>query len=201
MILTIASYKGGVCKTTTAVHLAAFLNEAAPTVLFDADPTKNATAWSQRRAQESLFPFRVAPSEASVRIAKDFEHKVIDSGQRPKEDELKLAVENSDLLVIPAVPSALDVDGLQQTLQALRRIGAQNYRVLITKVSPDMRPAAAELRQLLEAFGAPVFVSQIPRLKAFEKAAETGVVVSEVKDPMADRAWRAYEAAGEELGL
>ena len=57
MILTITSYKGGVGKTTSAVHLAAYLQTLAPTLLLDGDQTKNATAWSQRGKG---FPFRVA---------------------------------------------------------------------------------------------------------------------------------------------
>ena len=38
MIITIASFKGGVAKTTTAVHLAAYLQDRSPTLLIDGDP-------------------------------------------------------------------------------------------------------------------------------------------------------------------
>ena len=54
MIFSVASFKGGVGKTTTAVHLAAYLQTLAPTLLLDADQTKNATAWSQRGGWISL---------------------------------------------------------------------------------------------------------------------------------------------------
>ena len=42
MIITVASFKGGVGKTTTAVHLAAFLNESSPALLIDGDPNRSA---------------------------------------------------------------------------------------------------------------------------------------------------------------
>jgi len=38
MIITVASFKGGQAKTTTAVHLAAILHEQTPTLLIDGDP-------------------------------------------------------------------------------------------------------------------------------------------------------------------
>ena len=45
----------------------------------------------------------------------------------------------------------------------------------------------------------PLFAVDIPRLKAFEKAAAAGVTVAAVDDPRAQRAWEAYTAAGKEL--
>ena len=120
MIITVASYKGGVGKTTTAVHFAAYLQTLAPTLLLDGDITKNATAWSQRG---SGFPFRVAGIDQAAKLARDFKHIVIDTGQRPSVDELKAAAEGCDLLIVPAVPSALDTDGLGQTIRALQQIG------------------------------------------------------------------------------
>ena len=196
MIVTVASYKGGVGKTTTAVHLAAYFQTLAPTLLLDDDKTRNAINWSQRGRGLS---FRVAPADQAAKLARDFQHIVIDTGQRPTGDDLRAAAEGCDLLVVPAVPSALDTDGLGQTVAALQGIGATGFRVLLTRVPPDAAKDAAELRELMAELKAPVFAAEIPRLKAFEKAAGAGQIVSEADDRNAARAWEAYAAAGREI--
>src|SRR5262249_1318465 len=104
MIITVASYKGGVGKTTTAVHLAAYLQTLAPTLLLDGDDTRNATAWCKRGKG---FDFKVADEVQAARFARDFTHTVIDTGQRPKQVDLKVLSEGCDLLVVPAVPASL----------------------------------------------------------------------------------------------
>ncbi len=195
MIITVASYKGGVGKTTTAVHLAAYLQSLGSTLLLDGDQTRNATAWAERGAG---FPFRVAPIDHAAKLARDYKHIVIDTGQRPSGDDLKAAADGCDLLVVPTIPGALETDGLGQTVRALQRFGAK-FRVLLTSVPPDAAKEAAELRSLLEEANAPVFNGEIPRLKAFKKAAGSGCIVSRVKDREAARAWESCVAIGRQL--
>jgi chromosome partitioning protein len=49
MIVTLAGFKGGVGKTTTAVHLAAyFAQKSDKTLLIDGDPNRSATGWGKR---------------------------------------------------------------------------------------------------------------------------------------------------------
>lgn len=196
LIITVASYKGGVAKTTTAVHLAAYLQTLAPTLLLDGDDTRNATTWSQRGAG---FAFRVADEVQAARLSRNYEHTVIDTGQRPKQVDLKALSEGCDMLVIPAVPASLDTDGLVLTLQALQEIGAERYKVLLTKVPPAPEPEGPQLRADLTAQKIPLFAADIPRLKAFERACAAGVTVNEINDPRAWRAWTAYVAVGKEI--
>src|SRR3954454_13130542 len=80
VIITIASHKGGVGKTTTAFHLASFLQEQAPTLLLDGDETRNATAWCKRGRG---VPFTVADEVQAAKLAPRFTHIVIDTGQKP----------------------------------------------------------------------------------------------------------------------
>jgi chromosome partitioning protein len=134
-----------------------------------------------------------------MKLGKEFTHSVIDTGQRPSDADLKALAEGCDLLIIPAVPATMDSDGLRQTIEALQEMNAENYRVLITKSPPPPESEGINLRDALTRAGVPMFAANIPRLKAFERAAAAGVLVSQVDDPRAARAWEAYESAGKEV--
>jgi chromosome partitioning protein len=90
-------------------------------------------------------------------------------------------------------------DGLTHTLAKLNELKASRYKVLLTMVPPKPRTEGEQLRAMLIENDVPVFTAEIPRLAAFEKAAAEGVPVYAVKDNRAERAWKAYEAAGKEM--
>lgn len=195
MYLTIASYKGGVGKTTTAVHLAAYLQKLGSTLLIDGDPNRSATAWAKR----GEMPFQIADVAEGTYHARKFTHVVIDTEARPGAADLENLAKGCGLLVIPTVPSTLDTDALVLTLGAIRQLAPDKYRVLLTRVPPLPEQDGAQLRTLLVEKSIPVFKSEIPRLKSFEKAAAEGVPVNRVHDPRSQRAWEAYEAIGKEI--
>lgn len=201
MIVTIATYKGGVGKTTSAIHLAAYLNSLAPTALFDGDAIRAATKWQHRGTGKAL-PFDVHPIGLIGKEIGKYTHAVIDTEANPSPDDFKELADGCDLLIIPAEPETTATDGLYYTLQKL--ISAEktsSYRVLLTKVLPKPRSIEADkLRKALEAEHIPVFQSQIPFLGAFHKASTEGGLVSQLKDDRnAKRAWASYEAAGKEF--
>jgi chromosome partitioning protein len=196
--ITVAHYKGGVGKTTTAVHFAAYLQTLGPTLLIDGDPNRSATAWAKR----SGFPFRIVDEKEGAYQARNYQHVVIDTEARPGVADFEALAKGCDLLVIPSVPASLDTDALVLTLEAARKAGltTDKYRVLLTKVPPPPEQDGPQLRAVLREQGIPVFEAEIPRLKSFERAAAAGVPVYEVKqDSQAKRAWEAYEAAGKEF--
>jgi chromosome partitioning protein len=195
MKIAVVSFKGGVGKTTTAVHLAAYFQTKAPTLLLDGDGTRNAMAWSQR----GELPFKTALADQAAELMPQYTHTVIDTGQRPEMDDLRAAYAVCDLIVIPSAPASLDTDGLGQTIRAMREIGPDKFRVLLTKVARDAAKEVSEIRQLLAGLKAPILKAEIPMLKAFTKAATAGQTVNQVKDHNATRAWDSYVAAGKEL--
>src|SRR6201996_2691922 len=199
MIITITSYKGGVGKTTSAIHIAAHLQRLAPTLLVDGDAIRSASKWAQRGGEGGL-PFKVVSHAQMVSHIRDYQHIVVDTEGNPSDDDFRYLATNCDFLVVPAVPESVATDGLTHTLAKLRSVGARRHKVLLTMVPPKPRMEGQQLREMLVGEGIPVFETEIPRLAAFEKAAAEGVPVYAVKDDRnAARAWGTYEAAGKEI--
>lgn len=195
MIITVASFKGGVGKTTTAVHLASYFQLKSSTLLIDGDPNRSATAWNKRGG----LPFKIVDERQAARYARGFEHIVIDTEARPNEEDLQALAGGCDLLVIPTTPDALALDALFLTVEALSKIGAESYRILLTCVPPKPSRDGDEARKLLLGQKLPVFKGEIRRRVAFQKASLAGVHVNKVIDPRAEDAWADYYAVGREI--
>ncbi len=197
MIITVAAFKGGVGKTTSSVHLAALLQESKPTLLIDGDPNRSATGWSRR----GKLPFEVVDERQMAKAAQRYAdgYIVIDTEARPEEEDLKTLADGCDLLIVPTTPDALSLDALRQTISALKSLGNDRFRVLVTMVPPKPSRDGEEARAMLGGAGLPLFDGSIRRLVAFQKAALAGVTVGEVADPRAKEGWQDYRRVGEEV--
>jgi chromosome partitioning protein len=195
MIITVAGFKGGVGKTTTAIHFAAYLQNTAPTLLIDGDPNRSASVW----ARAGKLPFKVVDERQATREARNFEHIVIDTKARPEREDLKALAEGCDLLIVPTKPDALSLDALLLTIRDLQAVNASNYRVLVTMVPPRPSKDGDEALAMFQQADIPVFQSYIRRLVAFEKAALAGVAVRDATDPRAIEGWSDYYNAAKEV--
>ncbi len=196
MIVSCVAFKGGVGKTTSAVHLATYLQQRAPALLIDGDPNRSVL---RRWAQPGKLPFQVLDEREAMVHARNFEHLVIDSQIRPQdEDELRSLAKISTLLIIPTTVEVLSLDALLQITRVLRDMKA-DYRVLLTMVPPRPTRDVDDARALLNNAHIPIFQRAVRRLVAHQKAALAGVPVYEVADPRAAEAWSDYEAVGQEI--
>jgi chromosome partitioning protein len=192
-IISITGNKGGVAKTTTAIHLAAFLAFNNNTLLIDADPNRTALKWSQR----GNLPFKVVSEKESLKYIAASEFIIIDTPARPDSEDLKEIANNCNLLILPSAPDVLGLEALLETAAAL---GAGiNYRALLTIVPPLPNKQGQIMLAELKEQGIPVFETVINRSTSFQAAALAGVTVSEIKTTLATAAAASYVKFGKEV--
>ncbi|KYC39595.1 chromosome partitioning protein ParA [Scytonema hofmannii PCC 7110] len=143
MIITLASFKGGVAKTTSAIHLACYFSKLGTTLLVDGDPNRSATGWAKR----GELPFKVVDLLQASMHSRNFEHVVIDTAARPSREDLEALADGCNLLVLPTTPDALAMDALLQTVDTLKTLGSDRYRVLLTIIPPAPRQTGQQARE------------------------------------------------------
>lgn len=115
MIVALLNQKGGVGKTTLALHLAGkWAAKGRRVVLVDADPQGSALDWSEQRAQqrgERVFSVLGLARETLHRelpaIAADFDHVIVDGAPRVT-GVARSALLAADVVLVPATPSPFD---------------------------------------------------------------------------------------------
>lgn len=152
MIFAFASQKGGVGKTTLALHLAHAIALAKKRVLLaDGDPQGSAASWAAAREDKPPFPVVGMAHNTLHRdlpdIAKDYDHVVIDSP--PRVSALaRSAILAADLVLIPVQPSSYDVWAAAETVGLVEE--AQQFK-------PEIRAAFLINRRIINtAIGAEV---------------------------------------------
>ena len=196
MIITMTSFKGGVGKTTSAIHLATYLYQKRGSVLLvDGDDNRSCLSW----AENNRLPFKVVDEKAAPKYYRNYENVIIDTAARPDREELEALAEGCDLLIVPCTPDSLAIKALSLTIKALKEIGTDKYRILLTIVPPKPTRDGEETREMLTKAGLSMFETGIRSAIAFKRAALQGIPVYEVKDRRAKDAWSDYVAVGEEI--
>ena len=120
----VASSKGGVGKTTIATHLAAQAAlDGHRTVLIDADPQRSSTRWAERRSdlETAVLPIDGTRRNWQKLVPDDVQRTVIDAPAGATADSLEAFLEYADTLVVPILPSTLDIDATVPFLNAIAK--------------------------------------------------------------------------------
>src|SRR4051812_47213760 len=124
MHLVVGSLKGGVGKSTSAVHLALGLAREGRTLLIDADPQGSALGWSELASADTGQDFpavivSLPTRDLARRVAqlqRDYRHIVIDTGPGHPEI-LRSALRAADVLVVTMAPTLVEVHRLGPTFE------------------------------------------------------------------------------------
>ncbi|MBI1380961.1 MAG: AAA family ATPase [Planctomycetaceae bacterium] len=144
MIIGLLNQKGGVGKTTLAVHMAdALARRGCKVLLIDADPQGSALDWAAARTGEPLFPVAGMPKPLIHKevpgLVKDYDHIVIDGPPRVY-DVARSAIMASDVVIVPVQPSPYDVWAAKEVVELLHE--ARVYK-------PDLKSAFAINRKIV----------------------------------------------------
>lgn len=195
-IFAVVNTKGGVGKTTTAVHLATMLARQGKTLLIDGDPQASAASWAAWRRDED----RGTPSPTTTclagkailsegkQLARGFDHVVVDAGGRDSAG-LRSALLLAEKAIIPIGASNLDAAAMTDLLTVVELARDYNpdldVRVLLTRVDPRTKDAA-EMLEFLREQNLSVLPTKVCERVAFRRAIGEGAIVQEIgKDPVA----------------
>jgi len=174
-IITITGFKGGVGKSTSAIHIASFLSGMAKMLVVDGDQNRTCINWANRGS----LPFTIVDQRQAVKMVAGHDYVLIDIPARPDTDDLKELSKGCDLLILPTTP---DVVSLEPLLEFTKNISDTPYRVLLTIVPPAPNKEADAIKQDLQNSGIPFFQTTIRRSVAYSKAALAGLTVRDIDD-------------------
>lgn len=185
--------KGGCGKTTIATNLAScYARHGFQTALFDYDPQGSSIRWLRSRDDSAASIYGVVANKAAMnnknkswhlRLPIGTERVIIDTPAGLRETELLNHIQNIDEIVIPVLPSPIDIHSTADFIRDLLLIGklrASNTRVnIITNRVKANTLSFQALKRFLDTLKIPV-IAQIKDTQSYVHAAEKGLGIHEL---------------------
>lgn len=123
--IMVLNAKGGCGKSTLATNIAAyFANEGASVALADYDPQRSSLDWLERRPADRPQIVGVAAFEDGLRrVPRTADIVVSDAPARSHGAELTDLVKHAETIVMPVLPSTIDMQATTTFLAELQSVG------------------------------------------------------------------------------
>lgn len=180
--VAVVSQKGGTGKTTLALNLGAGLARRGSVVLVDADGQRSLTTWvaigSGRGGLPALRELGSAPADELAALRQDHDAVVVDCPPRMSDPAVLVLLEQADVVLVPVLPSPVDVWASVEAMEVLRGLGRPQLRatVVLNQVEPQSALSRA-LRDGLTKAGVEVARVGVRKRAAFRLAALEGTSV------------------------
>ncbi|MGD9817822.1 MAG: AAA family ATPase [Desulfomonilaceae bacterium] len=191
MIYAVVNTKGGVGKTTIAVHLATKLASEGKTLLIDGDPQQSAASWAVwRRDNPDLGPGPTtvclvgkAILSEGQQLAEGFDNVVVDAGGRDSVG-LRSSLLLAQCAIVPLGASNFDAAAMTDLLTIVDLAKDFNptlkVQVLLSRIDQRTKDTP-EMIEFLEKENLDRFQTKICERVAFRRAVGEGSTVSEYK--------------------
>ena len=142
--ILVASSKGGCGKTTIATNLAAqFAQDGKKTVLVDADRQGSSLRWAEKRTAlpTPVLGISALKRDWAAKIPADAERVVIDGPAGIRPGELAELLEDVDALLIPVLPSRIDLEASETFLHEVAQLArVKRGKVAVGLVANRLKP-------------------------------------------------------------
>jgi len=123
--IMVLNAKGGCGKSTLATNIASyFANEGASVALADYDPQRSSLDWLDRRPENRAKIAGVAGYDGGLRrVPRTADFVIIDAPARSHGSELTDLVKHAETIIVPVLPSTIDMQATTKFLEELKNIG------------------------------------------------------------------------------
>jgi chromosome partitioning protein len=182
-VIALAQQKGGVGKSTLAIHMAVELCRRGKRVsILDLDPQATVIKWASRRDSNwecpevsSTDPQRLE-GKLMVRKHQEFDYVFLDLPGR-RAAGVNEGMRHANFVIIPSRPFDIDLEASGDTVAAAQRIGVP-YAFAMTVV-PPVGKRAREFSAILKERGLPVIPAIVIERITYPDAIAEGLGVAE----------------------
>ena len=196
--IMVLNAKGGCGKSTLATNIASyFVNEGAAVALADYDPQRSTLDWLERRPADRPAIAGVAGFEDGLRHApRNADIIVIDAPARSHGAELTDLVKHAETIVVPVLPSTIDMQATTTFLEELKNVGKiERKQAKIGMVANRVRDNTLifdELDEYLTKARVP-YVAALREAQNYVRAYTRGLGIFELPEYLAWPDWSEWE--------
>jgi chromosome partitioning protein len=196
--IMVLNAKGGCGKSTLATNVAAyFANQGARVALADYDPQRSSLDWLERRPAERPAISGVAAFEDGLRhVPRSADIVVSDAPARSHGRELTDLVKHAETIIVPVLPSTIDMQATSTFLKELQGVGkVQRKQARIGVVANRARDNTLifdELDDYLTRLRVP-YVAALREAMNYVRAYTRGLGIFELPEYLAWPDWDEWE--------
>ncbi|MDJ0938797.1 MAG: ParA family protein [Woeseiaceae bacterium] len=196
--IMVMNAKGGCGKSTLATNIASYYaTEGATVALADYDPQRSSLDWLDRRPADRAEIHAVAGFEDGLKHApRNADVLVIDAPARSHGKELTNLVKHAETIIVPVLPSTIDMQATTVFLDELKHVGkVERKQAKIATVANRVRDNTLiwdDLDEYLTKTRVP-YVAALREAQNYIRAYTRGLGIFELPEYLAWPDWEEWE--------